>query len=43
MRNLIGILATCTAVIAVVVLARANVADEQGEKSFTVHPIGTIQ
>ncbi len=42
MRSLIGILATCTVVIAVVVLSRANMADEQGEKSFTVHPIGTV-
>ena len=43
MRSLLGILATCTAVLAVVSLSPAGRTDEQGENSFTVHPIGTVQ
>ena len=43
MRSLIGILATGMAVIAVVVFSRANVAEEQGEKSFPVHPVGMVK
>ncbi len=43
MRHLIASLVSCTAVVVLLLYPGVNTAGEQGEKSFTLHPIGTVQ
>ena len=43
MRTLVPILVTCTAVVAMGAAPTVTKAEEQNEKSVTIHPIGHVQ
>jgi tRNA-Thr(GGU) m(6)t(6)A37 methyltransferase TsaA len=43
MRTLIAIVVSCTALVVLVLAPRVMTAEEQGEKSFTVHSIGSVK